>query len=118
MGLDLVNGPTADGFGAAGRLLAGLLPPGPKLLEARQGAVASYTREGFEAAAVTGLAVALSGPPPPRQVLRRRLTLRFDRPYAAVAVAAEPSHLRDRAGVDHHSGTQTTTGLSLPVFSA
>jgi hypothetical protein len=116
--IDLLEGPTADGFGAAGRLLAGLLPPGPKRLEARQGAVASYTREGFEAAAVSGVGVALSGPPPPRRVLRRRLTLRFDRPYAVVAVAVEPSRLRDRAGVDQQSGGHTTTGFILPVFSA
>lgn len=115
--LDLLNGPTADGFRAAGRLLAGVLPPGPNRLEARQAAVASYTREGFEAAAVTGFAVAKSAPVP-RQVLRRTLTLRFHRPYAAVAITAEPSRLRDRARVDHHSGRQTTTQFLLPVFSA
>ncbi len=37
------------------RLLAGLLLLGPLVLEARQVAVARYTREGFEAAAITGL---------------------------------------------------------------
>jgi hypothetical protein len=115
--INLLEGPTADSLGAAGQLLAGLLPPGPWMLEARQAAVASYTREGFEAAAVTGLAVDLSAPVP-RQMLRRTLTLRFDRPYAAVAVAAEPSRPRDHAGVDHQSGEQTTTPLILPVFSA
>jgi hypothetical protein len=112
--LDLLAGPTADGLGGAGRLLAALLPPGPTALEARQVAVASYTREGFEAAAVTGMAVratALAGQP--REVLRRRLTLRFDRPYAAVAVAVDPP-----ATSDSEKPAVAPAWFGVPVFSA
>ena len=88
--IDLLQGPSTDGFRGAGRLLAGLLPPSPKKLAARQAAVANYTRKGFEAAALTFAAVFTSAPRP-REVLRRTLTLRFNRPYAAVAVTAEPA---------------------------
>ena len=115
--IDLLKGPTADGFQAAGRLLAGLLPPDPIRLDARQTAVANYTREGFEAAAVTSLGVALSAPAE-RQVLRRTLTLRFNRPYAAVAVTAEPSRAGGRPGVDNQNATPPATPFILPVFSA
>jgi hypothetical protein len=74
------------------------------LVEARQSAVASYTREGFQAAAVTAMMFPQSG----HQVVRRTLTLRFNRPYAAVAVA----------GIDHEAGRHTTARFALPVFSA
>jgi hypothetical protein len=43
-------------------------------------------------------------------VLRRTLHLRFDRPYAAVAVAVRPPSETD-AGIDE-------TWYGLPVFSA
>jgi hypothetical protein len=111
--LDLLDGPTGDGFRGAGRLLADLLPAGEARLAARQAAVASYTREGFEAAAVTRMVVAMSG----RDVVRRTLTLRFNRPYAAVAVAVPPA---GPPGVDgtHQEASTAPTGFVLPVFSA
>jgi hypothetical protein len=56
--------------------------------------------------------------PVPRQVLRRTLTVRFNRPYAAVAVTAEPSRRSALATVDPYQDTHETTRFDLPVFSA
>ncbi len=72
------------GFGHAAAALARLF--GTDLWEAKQAAVARYHRRGFEAAAVTALAMPTSYrvPRPGRQ---RQALLRFDRPYAVVAVA-------------------------------
>lgn len=106
--LDLLSGPTADGFRGAAQLLARLLPAGPTALDARQVAVATYSREGFEAAAVTGMGVRAAFTVVPREVLRRTLTLRFDRPYAAVAVAVDPP---ERPGTG-------AAWFGLPVFGA
>ena len=84
--LDLVRDP-ATGFGAARDLIRHVAQA--PALEARQVAVATYGREGFEGAAVTAMAMRMSMPAL-REVRRRTLTLRFDRPYAAVAVAVPP----------------------------
>jgi hypothetical protein len=108
--LDLLTGPTADGFAAAGEALAGLLPPQRTELEARQVAVASYSREGFEAAAITAVGVRTLAAREPREVLRRTLYLRFGRPYAAVAVAVPPPS-PTAAAIDE-------AWFGLPVFSA
>lgn len=108
--LDLLRGDTAAGFAAAGEALAGLLPPQPVRLEARQVAVASYSREGFEAAAITSMAVRAAAVREERQVPRRTLHLRFDRPYAAVAVAVRPPQGAE-AAIDE-------AWFGLPVFSA
>jgi hypothetical protein len=78
--------------------------------QAKQAAIARYTRVGFEAAAVTALAMLVSMPSPG---LLRRGEIRFGHPYAVIAVAATDSHDdRDSAGVspDRWDG--------LPVFSA
>ncbi len=59
--------------------------------EAVQAAVASYGRYGFEAAAVTAFALRAAAAMAPRNKgLERAATLRFDHPYAAVAVAGRP----------------------------
>jgi hypothetical protein len=80
---DLLSAP-ALAFGAAGESLQRLAQvEGP--IEARQTAVASYTRRGFEAAAVTGLAVAVSARMPPPPGPYRTATVRFAHPYAVVA---------------------------------
>ncbi|MFE6506111.1 hypothetical protein ACFVDI_03680 [Nocardioides sp. NPDC057767] len=50
-----------------------------------QKAVASYDREGFEAAAVTGMMVRAAAAP--RETKVRQIDLRFDRPHAVVAIA-------------------------------
>jgi hypothetical protein len=107
--VDLLAGPTGPAFVAAGEALAALLPPQDVRLEARQVAVASYTREGFEAAAITAVGVRATAARQPREVLRRTLRLRFDRPYAAVAVAVRPPETD--AVIDE-------TWYGLPVFSA
>lgn len=51
-----------------------------------QKAVASYDREGFKAAAVTGMMVRAAAAAP-RETKVRQIDLRFDRPHAVVAVA-------------------------------
>jgi len=94
------------GFGAAASALAG-----PDPWEAKQAAMARYTRIGFEAAAVTAMAVALSMHRPSRG-LRRTAELRFAHPFAVVAVAVDESYdselRRPRTGPWH----------GIPVFSA
>jgi hypothetical protein len=89
------------GFAAAAQALA----PGDPW-EARQAAMARYTRVGFEAAAVTGLAVGLAMRVP-QTGLVRTAELRFGHPYAVVAVTVD-SPGRGRQGPWH----------GLPVFSA
>lgn len=80
------------GFGAAAEALIALLPPVPGGYEvqAKQSAMARYTRTGFRAAAVTGIAMnmaAVLG----RESLIRTAELELTRPHAVVAVArAEP----------------------------
>ena len=80
--------------------------------QARQAAMARYTRTGFEAAAVTALAVALSAVTR-KPGIRRTAELRFGHPFAVVAVTtgalAPPGrHLPEPPGPWH----------GLPVFSA
>jgi hypothetical protein len=89
------------GFAAAAHALA----PGDPW-EARQAAMARYSRTGFEAAAVSGLAVAMAMRVP-RTGLVRTAELRFSRPYAVVAVTVDSP---DRGGPGPWHG--------LPVFSA
>ena len=66
------------GAGAALRRGRAGTPPRPP--------TARYHREGFEAAAVTAVAVRMSFRPP-RRGRQREAVLRFDRPYAVVATA-------------------------------
>ncbi len=87
----------ALGFAAAKNALA----PGPDPWQARQSAMARYSRTGFEAAAVTALAVQLAMMP---SRTRRVAELRFGHPYAVVALTRAP----DGAGPWH----------GMPVFSA
>jgi hypothetical protein len=94
------------GFGAAASALAG-----PDPWEARQAAMARYSRIGFEAAAVTGMAVAMSMHVP-SPGLRRIGDLRFAHPYAVVAVTVDESY--DRKLGRHRAGPWH----GIPVFSA
>jgi hypothetical protein len=64
--------------------------PDPGPWQARQAAMARYTRTGFEAAAATMFAVASSARLPGR---RRVADLRFGHPYAVVAVAVDGPRL-------------------------
>lgn len=88
------------GLAAAKKALAGSIDP----WEARQSAMARYSRTGFEAAAVSAMAVFLAMRRPGR---RRLAELRFGHPYAVVAVALKGNAT---AGSDPWQ--------ALPVFSA
>lgn len=94
------------GFADVARALA---PGGP--WQARQAAMAAYTRVGFEAAAVTGMAVAMAMRVP-RQGLVRTAELRFGHPYAVVAVTT------DDPGRPGGSSAARSPWHGLPVFSA
>ena len=91
------------GFGLAAQALA----PGDPW-QARQAAMARYDRTGFEAAAVSALAVAMSARVPQRGVLRTA-ELRFGHPYAVVAVTVPERTSR---------GPVSSPWDGLPVFSA
>jgi hypothetical protein len=78
--------------------------------QAKQAAIARYTRVGFEAAAVTAFGIALSMPAPG---LRRTAELRFCHPYAVIAVAADDSGRRGGTG---YAWSGPWNGV--PVFSA
>jgi len=97
------------GFEAAARALAQALELGEWRYDARQVAMARYSAVGFEAAAVTGLAVLMSAKVS-RPGRRRVATLRFAHPFAVVAAAFD----------DHraHASPAPTAWHGLPVFSA
>ena len=107
---DLTRHPSL-GFGAAAATLADLMNLDPSWHQAQQAAVARYSRTGFEAAALTGMAAA-GGPSRNRPGRLRTAELRFGHPFAVVAVTADHGHRpwRDAA---RHSPWQ-----GLPVFSA
>lgn len=91
--------------------LIGAGPQDPS--EAVQVAVASFTRYGFEAAAVTGFARAASSRRDPDQPgLERTAVLRFDHPYAALAIAGNPVPQRREGFIP------TIPWNALPLFSA
>lgn len=54
--------------------------------EARQSAVAAFHARGFEAAAVTAIAMQPGGAPPPQRYRVRRIDVRFDRPFGFLSV--------------------------------
>lgn len=79
--------------------------------QAVQAAVASFTRYGFEAAAVTAFAVRTAALALPQETgIERAATLRFDHPYAAVAIAGTPTPV---GPADPHPSF-----AGLPLFSA
>lgn len=90
------------GFAAAARAIGEALETSGLQYEAKQSALARYSRVGFEAAAVSTMAMALSRG---RRGIRRVAELRFGHPYAVVAVT-----------VDEERGRGPWHGL--PVFSA
>lgn len=101
-----LTGAAGLGFGAAAAAIARALELVDWRYEARQSAVAKYSAVGFEAAAVTGLAVAVSARPAPREAPRRAV-VRFRHPYAVVA--ATRNDPRQPSPPAWHG---------LPVFSA
>ena len=74
-------------------------------VRAHQSAVAEFTREGFRAAAITDLMLLGAGHPAPRDDRFRLAEVRFNRPYAVLAIALGP---RDRV----------SSWADVPVFSA
>jgi hypothetical protein len=92
------------GFATAKNALA---PADPWTAE--QAAMARYTRIGFEAAAVTSIAIAIAMIRPARQ---RVAELRFSHPYAVVAVTT------DGSGPSPGTVEQPGPWHGLPVFSA
>jgi hypothetical protein len=105
----------SESFGSVTALevLRALIGPLPgDQLEARQVAIASFTRFGFEAAAVTGFGIRVSGPrQPPEKGIERIAILRFDHPYAAVAITGKPAGARGGERAESHFA-------GLPLFSA
>lgn len=106
-----LSGHPGLGFGAAAAALASLAGLDQFAYEARQAAVARYSRTGFEAAAVTALSVAMSMPRFRTGVLRTA-ELRFGQPYAVVAVTTDPDD-----GVEYRT-PKASRWRGLPVFSA
>ena len=107
-------------FGAAPALetLRALIGPRPDDgCQATQAAVASFTRYGFEAAAVTAFgALAAAARRPQGRATERTAVLRFDHPYAAVAIAGRPAGaLR---GMSVESSEPDSPFPGLPLFSA
>jgi len=101
--LDLTD--PAVGFEAAVR---GLVPAATRW-DAKQAAMARYSRTGFEAAAVTAMVARVAA----RLEGRHRLAeLRFGYPYAVVAVATDPVADRGRPA------PPASPWRGLPVFSA
>ena len=66
---DLVELGAGTGFGAAGQLLAPLLDVADFRVAAAQTTLARFDRHGFEAAALTMMAMAGGMPPPPTCLL-------------------------------------------------
>ncbi len=94
------------GFAEAAAVLERFADPAfaPFTFDARQVAMASYTRLGFEAAAVTAIGMRAGSAAPQRRTVTERLAdIRFAHPYAVVAVV-EPA--------------ASTTWAGVPVFSA
>jgi hypothetical protein len=103
-------GDQALGFAAAARALADSLELADWRYDARQAAMARYSAVGFEAAAVTGLAVATSARMY-RPGRRRVATVRFAHPFAVVAAAFDDHQAR-------HASPVPSLWHGLPVFSA
>jgi Serpin (serine protease inhibitor) len=83
--------------------------------DAVQAAVASFTPVGFEAAAVTGFGVRASAVLSPMHTgLERTAILRFDHPYAALAIAGHPPPRRQPTNTAQARSPFT----GMPLFSA
>lgn len=106
----------ASGFPELCAAFGDLLRPdlAPASFAARQSAVASYTRVGFRAAAVTAFGMRAGAMPHETKVVRRHAEVRFERPYAVVAIATE------RTIDDENRYERIDVGgwAGLPVFSA
>ncbi len=106
---DSDNDLTAPGLGFAAAKHALVQNDDP--WAARQAAMARYSRTGFEAAAVSAVAVMAAARLPAR---RRDVVLRFGHPYAVVAFATAPRGAAATTGTANGGGPWR----GLPVFSA
>jgi hypothetical protein len=101
----------ALGFPAAATALEAVLPAADWQFEARQSVMARYDRTGFEAAAVTALAM-LRSKVTSMSRMNRTVEVRFGHPFAVVAVTSDtrwdPATNEVRSGPWH----------GVPVFSA
>jgi hypothetical protein len=115
--LDLARSP-AFGTGPALDALRQLIGPRPNdETQAKQAAVASFTRYGFEAAAITAFgAVAAALRRPQERAIERTAVLRFDHPYAAVAIAGRPAEAG--RGATSGSPSPESSLAGLPLFAA
>lgn len=106
------------GLGEGARLLGSRLrswqQEGPGEVDAAQAAVAAFDRYGFEAAAVTAMAMMAGSGPPSERGLRRQVDIRFARPFVTVAA------VENFSWEQHHGRYQPVAGAwhGLPVFSA
>jgi len=101
------------GFPAAAAALFEILGPEVREYTACQSVLATYSRIGFEAAAITRSVVMTGRPAPKRAGVLRVAELRFGHPYAVVAVATDD---RSRPLI---SASQTNGPWhGVPVFSA
>ncbi|HEX3977108.1 MAG TPA: hypothetical protein VHW96_12650 [Solirubrobacteraceae bacterium] len=109
---------SAFGTGPALETLRQLIGPRPDdQCQARQAALASFTRYGFEAAAVTALGVRASAARlPVQRSVERTAVLRFDHPYAAVAVTGRPPGMRQGPSAGPSPTDSPFPGL--PLFTA
>jgi hypothetical protein len=106
------------GLGDVARLLGSRLRSwqleGAGDVDAAQAAVAAFDRYGFQAAAVTGMAMMASGGAPQERGLRRQVDVRFARPFVCVASVEDFSRHRQ----DGRSEVVAGPWHGLPVFSA
>jgi hypothetical protein len=98
------------GFPAAAEAVGHALELTSYRYEARQSAIARYSRLGFEAAAISAFGIAVSAPTT-RPGLRRSAELRFGHPFAAVAVVVSSGWPAIGVAEQH-------PWHGLPVFSA
>ena len=104
------------GFVAAAHAVMSMFPSEGLLPKAVQAAVARYTRTGFEAAALTVLAMRMSAGPP-KNFVKRVAQLEFTHPYAVVAVARGGAPVERGAGVlgmDHRRRRVAIRGQDAP----
>ncbi len=106
----------APGMAAVERTLLGFADGDSNVFESRQSAFAEYTRKGFRAAAVTALGVRRAAFHGEQRVRYRRAEVRFNRPYAVVAVALDQQTEPEAPYRALPLGRPAWAGV--PVFSA
>jgi hypothetical protein len=112
---DLVNAPgVSSAFDTMDKWIHPVLRPGS--FQAKQAAIARFTKTGFEAAAVTAMSARAGSVPQRTLTTERKLTLRFNRPYAVVALTQ--SSLPDPAAPWRQVSIASTEWDGLPVFAA